>query len=117
MSTELVHHGIKGQKWGHRRFQNPDGSLTPAGKARYSKPPSPDKVRRNVDKMSPAELNAAIERINTDRRLREVRARDISRGAAYVASAGALLTTSVQTYNNVAKIVNTFSDKKWPTIK
>ena len=32
---ELYHHGIKGQKWGVRRFQNKDGSLTPAGKKRY----------------------------------------------------------------------------------
>lgn len=31
----LAHHGIKGQRWGVRRYQNPDGSLTPAGKARY----------------------------------------------------------------------------------
>ena len=30
----LVHHGIKGQKWGVRRFQNEDGTLTSAGKAR-----------------------------------------------------------------------------------
>lgn len=33
--TELYHHGIKGQKWGIRRFQDKDGSLTPAGKKRY----------------------------------------------------------------------------------
>ena len=32
---ELYHHGIKGQKWGVRRFQNKDGSLTPAGERRY----------------------------------------------------------------------------------
>lgn len=31
----IAHHGIKGQKWGIRRFQNPDGSLTPEGRARY----------------------------------------------------------------------------------
>lgn len=31
---ELQHHGILGQKWGVRRFQNKDGSLTPAGKKR-----------------------------------------------------------------------------------
>ena len=31
----LAHHGIKGQKWGVRRYQNPDGSLTSAGKVRY----------------------------------------------------------------------------------
>lgn len=33
---ELYHYGIKGQKWGVRRFQNPDGSLTEAGLKRYS---------------------------------------------------------------------------------
>ena len=32
---ELYHHGIKGQKWGIRRYQNEDGSLTPEGMARY----------------------------------------------------------------------------------
>ena len=32
---EIYHHGIKGQKWGVRRFQNRDGSLTPAGRRRY----------------------------------------------------------------------------------
>lgn len=31
----LAHHGIKGQRWGVRRYQNPDGSLTNAGKMRY----------------------------------------------------------------------------------
>lgn len=34
-SNELQHHGIKGQKHGERRFQNKDGSLTPAGRIRY----------------------------------------------------------------------------------
>ena len=31
----LTHHGIKGQKWGVRRYRNSDGSLTAAGKKRY----------------------------------------------------------------------------------
>lgn len=34
--NELYHHGILGQKWGVRRYQNEDGTLTDAGKRRYS---------------------------------------------------------------------------------
>lgn len=34
-SNELYHHGIKGMKWGIRRYQNPDGTLTAEGKQRY----------------------------------------------------------------------------------
>lgn len=36
-SDELYHHGIKGQRWGIRRYQNKDGTLTPAGKKRAAK--------------------------------------------------------------------------------
>ena len=34
-SDELYHHGVKGQKWGIRRYQNPDGTLTAEGIRRY----------------------------------------------------------------------------------
>ena len=34
-SSELYHHGIKGQKWGVRRFQEENGTLTSAGRERY----------------------------------------------------------------------------------
>ena len=45
-NTFLSHHGIKGQKWGIRRFQDSDGSLTPAGKKRYEK-----QIKKQVDKL------------------------------------------------------------------
>lgn len=37
IQDELQHHGIKGQRWGIRRYQRKDGSLTPAGQKRYDK--------------------------------------------------------------------------------
>lgn len=46
--NELYHSGVKGMKWGVRRYQNKDGSLTPAGKKRYS-----DKeIRQDRDSIS-----------------------------------------------------------------
>ena len=35
--NELYHWGVKGTKWGIRRYQNPDGTLTPAGRKRLEK--------------------------------------------------------------------------------
>lgn len=83
----LEHHGILGQKWGRRRFQNADGSLTPAGKERYSRADfDSDESYNNAKKaainsgdaakvkawsheLSTQELNTAIDRINTLKRL------------------------------------------------
>lgn len=90
----LAHHGILGQKWGVRRYQNKDGTLTAAGKKRYgdtdnvsiwkrrklfrtkskSKPvekqETPEKKKR-VSEMTNEELNAAIERMRLEKTYNE----------------------------------------------
>lgn len=42
----IAHHGIKGQKWGHRRYQNSDGSLTAEGRKRYGVGSALDGVKK-----------------------------------------------------------------------
>lgn len=57
----LFHHGINGQKWGVRRYQNSDGSLTDLGKARTNKrqsPPTTRPHRRRKDSISVADAGA-----------------------------------------------------------
>ena len=49
--SDLRHHGIKGQKWGVRRFQNKDGSLTGAGRKRYGT----DDFKDALDKVNKAD--------------------------------------------------------------
>lgn len=60
MNNNLYHYGIKGQKWGRRRYQNQDGSLTVEGKKRYDKDGSNEP--RNMKKVE--ENTKAIKKIN-----------------------------------------------------
>lgn len=57
MSDYLIHFGILGQRWGVRRFQNKDGSLTTAGKTRYRRASDVrkdinDSLKQNVEKVN-----------------------------------------------------------------
>lgn len=67
-SDALQHHGIKGQKWGVRRFRSTDGSLTPAGRKRYSD--SAKETIRNV------QIKRAEKKITkTDKKLAKTQAK------------------------------------------
>lgn len=57
--SSFAHFGIKGMKWGQRRYQNKDGSLTPAGKKRYS--------NENVTKLSDDVLIKRINRMRLEK--------------------------------------------------
>ena len=79
MDSYIAHHGIIGMKWGVRRYQNKDGTLTNAGKARYSTDsdagsPAPnsgvgkktDTSSKSVSEMSDEELRTRLNRINME---------------------------------------------------
>ena len=59
MDEYLNHHGIRGQKWGVRRFQNSDGSLTAAGKSRYSTGTAGSKVPAHLADVPKSTLKTA----------------------------------------------------------
>ena len=55
--SELYHYGVPGQKWGVRRYQNKDGSLTPAGRKRA------DKIKDKYSKMREEYTNLTGKRL------------------------------------------------------
>lgn len=86
----LQHHGIKGQKWGIRRYQNPDGTYTSEGKIRkreinYSeagrKKKTSNKERRQ---MTTSELKKRKERLELEKKVKELERETNSTGMSWV---------------------------------
>lgn len=65
MDNELQHFGIKGMKWGVRRYQNKDGSLTPAGKKRYDESDEEREEREKKEKSKKTKAKVATAAITT----------------------------------------------------
>ena len=89
MDDVLIHHGILGMKWGVRRYQNKDGSLTSAGKKRYSDndniKEAPQKnteepKKKSVKDMSDEELRREVNRMQLEQNYLRMTGQNIEKG-------------------------------------
>lgn len=98
VENTLQHFGIPGMKWGVRRFQNPDGSLTAAGRARYRKKGYSDDYitarslkGKGYKKLNDSDLKRVVSRLDMEKRYRELSANEYAKGievAKTILSAG-----------------------------
>ena len=116
MEYELKHAGIKGMKWGIRRYQKKDGSLTPAGKKRYAEPH--EDYRRAHDKkpisqMSDKELQARNNRLQQEqnyKRLTQSSGRGKKAVQAFISTAGTI-SAAIAAYGTYKALANKGIDK------
>ena len=120
----LVQSGIKGMRWGVRRYQNPDGSLTPAGRERYLKNNTPNdthngtqdntKSTSSIQTLTNQELRDLITRMKLEQEYAELtkKKKTPSRAGKMISKYGGIALGKVveqvasavgQTYGNMLK--------------
>lgn len=115
MDNSLIHYGTKGMKWGVRRYQNKDGSLTPAGKKRYSEDESEDYKKahsgKSVKTMSDAELRSRLNRLQMEQQYSKLSSSDVNKGKQFIDKAikagttvATITSTALTIYSNAGKI-------------
>lgn len=121
-NNQLYHWGIKGMKWGVRRYRNEDGTLTDAGKKRYAdqEPVHEDYAKthdkKSVKTMSDAELRARNNRLQMEQqyeRLTQKESRGKKAVQAFIA-AGALaggVATAVAQFKRAGSLGKPAADK------
>lgn len=102
---ELYHWGIKGMKWGVRRYQNKDGTLTSEGKKHYSQDHEDytrAHTKKNVREMSDSELNARINRLQKEQQYERITASPskLQKAIKIAGTTATALGTVMTLYNN-----------------
>lgn len=138
MDEFIAHHGILGQRWGIRRYQNKDGSLTAAGRKHWDQLDRKTKakikdnmirsgnakvIQANQRYLTPNEIRKATERLAANRKVSDFNEAQINRGIEMIADFSAkasVVANSVSnlagSYNKLAKVINGVSGKDLPII-